>query len=234
MGQFFKQYLEPIKLNDVHVDWKLMDLSYMIESNYLRNFANIVSNAKPVYGTDVVLKAYNIDGDVRILYRDHEDFERIARRFGIFDELKDGIPRTTYKVTVIITMVMNPPMTKTGYEEPQEQLHCIRITLSSKSVKNFEKVYVNHVSGANSKLFKLKGPVRMCLLFSRLPLGNLPVEKVKHIDKQLPSLTALELQYVSTQLSNCLHRANDYYFRCKWTLWQVQSRTTLPYTVIGP
>ncbi|KAF6175188.1 hypothetical protein GIB67_022869 [Kingdonia uniflora] len=69
------------------------------------------------------------------------------------------------------------------------------------------------------------------------------------------------LQYVSTQLSNCLHRANDYYFRychlefrtiffvlgrelsyycqtsycrCKWTLLQVQSWTTLLYTVIGP
>ncbi|KAF6173922.1 hypothetical protein GIB67_039873, partial [Kingdonia uniflora] len=40
----------------------------------------------------------------------------------------------------------------------------------------------------------------------------------RSIDKQLPSLTTLDLQYVSTQLSNCLHRANDYYFRCKWIL----------------
>ncbi|KAF6168191.1 hypothetical protein GIB67_011576 [Kingdonia uniflora] len=187
MGQFFKQYLEPIKLNDVHVDWKLMDLSYLMEGDYLRHLANIVSNAKPVYGTDIVLKAYNIGGDVRILYRDQEDFERITRRFGIFYELKDGIPRTKYKVTVIMAMVMNPPMMKTGYEEPLEELHRIRITLSSKSVKNLEKVCANHVSGAKSKLLKLTGP------------------------------------YVSTQLSNCLHRANDYYFRCKWTLLQVQS-----------
>ncbi|KAF6168162.1 hypothetical protein GIB67_011547 [Kingdonia uniflora] len=101
MGQFIKQYLEPIKLNDVHVDWKSMDLSYLMEGNYLRHFANIVSNAKPVYGTDIVLKAYNIDGDVHILYRDQEDFERITRRFGIFYELKDGIPRTTYKGVVV-------------------------------------------------------------------------------------------------------------------------------------
>ncbi|KAF6177130.1 hypothetical protein GIB67_005118 [Kingdonia uniflora] len=79
MGQFFKQYLEPIKLNDVHDDWKSMDLSYLTEGNYLRHFANIVSNAKPVYGIDIVLKAYNIDGDVCILYRDQEDFERITR-----------------------------------------------------------------------------------------------------------------------------------------------------------
>ncbi|KAF8405562.1 hypothetical protein HHK36_010469 [Tetracentron sinense] len=88
MGQFFKQYLEPIKLNDVHVDWKSMDLSYLLEENYIRHFANIVSNAKPVHGTDVVLKAYNIDGDVRIQYKAQADFERIAHKFGIFDEWK--------------------------------------------------------------------------------------------------------------------------------------------------
>ncbi|KAF5179899.1 Alpha-1,3-mannosyl-glycoprotein 2-beta-N-acetylglucosaminyltransferase [Thalictrum thalictroides] len=101
MGQFFKQYLEPIKMNDVHVDWKSMNLSYLTEENYLRQFGNIVSNAKPVQGTDAVLKAYNIDGDVRIQYQDQPDFERVARQFGIFEEWKDGIPRTAYKGVVV-------------------------------------------------------------------------------------------------------------------------------------
>lgn len=101
LGQFFKQYLEPIKMNDVQVDWKSMDLSYLMEDNYLRYLANIISNAKPVRGTDAVLKAYNIDGDVRIQYEDQADFERVARQFGIFEEWKDGIPRTAYKGVVI-------------------------------------------------------------------------------------------------------------------------------------
>lgn len=48
----------------------------------------MVKNAKPVYGVDAVLKAYNIDGDVRIQYRDQDDFRRIARQFGIFEEWK--------------------------------------------------------------------------------------------------------------------------------------------------
>ncbi|KAJ4965980.1 hypothetical protein NE237_017829 [Protea cynaroides] len=101
MGQFFKQYLEPIKLNDVHVDWKSMDLSYLKEDKYIRHFADIVSNAKPIHGTDAVLKAHNIDGDVRIPYKDQADFENIARQFGIFQEWKDGIPRTAYKGVVV-------------------------------------------------------------------------------------------------------------------------------------
>ncbi|CDP14492.1 unnamed protein product [Coffea canephora] len=101
LGQFFKQYLKPIKLNDVQVDWKSMDLSYLMEDKYVKHFAELVKNAKPVYGADAVLKAYNIDGDVRIQYRDQMDFEFIARQFGIFEEWKDGIPRASYKGVVV-------------------------------------------------------------------------------------------------------------------------------------
>ncbi|KAH1123477.1 hypothetical protein AAZX31_06G000300 [Glycine max] len=101
LGQFFKQFLEPIKLNDVKVDWKSMDLSYLLEDKYSMHFANVVKKATPVYGADMVLKAYNIDGDVRIKYEDQSDFENIARQFGIFQEWKDGVPRTAYKGVVV-------------------------------------------------------------------------------------------------------------------------------------
>ncbi|BFG42480.1 hypothetical protein CerSpe_287540 [Prunus speciosa] len=101
LGQFFKQYLEPIKLNDVLVDWKSMDLNYLIEDKYIKHFADIVKKAKPIRGTDLVLKARNIGGDVRIQYNDQPDFERIARQFGIFEEWKDGVPRTAYKGIVV-------------------------------------------------------------------------------------------------------------------------------------
>ncbi|KAG1362687.1 putative Alpha-1,3-mannosyl-glycoprotein 2-beta-N-acetylglucosaminyltransferase [Cocos nucifera] len=102
MGQFFKKYLEPIKLNDVHVDWRTMDLSYLIQDIFVRHFAKLVADAKPVHGGhDAVLKAHNTDGDVLIQYRDQADFEQIARQFGIFEEWKDGIPRTAYKGIVV-------------------------------------------------------------------------------------------------------------------------------------
>ncbi|OIV96287.1 hypothetical protein TanjilG_05127 [Lupinus angustifolius] len=101
MGQFFKQYLEPIKLNEVQVDWKSLDLSYLLEDKYTMHFANIVDKAKPVYGADMVAKAYNIDGDMRIKYKDQSDFENIAHQFGIFEEWKDGVPRAAYKGVVV-------------------------------------------------------------------------------------------------------------------------------------
>lgn len=101
LGQFFKQYLEPIKLNNVQVNWSSMDLSYLREDKYVQYFANLVKNAKPVYGADAVLKTYNIDADVRIQYKNQLDFEPIARQFGIFEEWKDGIPRASYKGVVV-------------------------------------------------------------------------------------------------------------------------------------
>ncbi|KAK9266966.1 hypothetical protein L1049_017920 [Liquidambar formosana] len=49
--------------------------------------------------------------------------------------------------------------TKTGLEEPQE--HRIRINLSSKEVKNLEKVCADLIRGAKDKKLRVKGPVRM-------------------------------------------------------------------------
>ncbi|KAF3632623.1 40S ribosomal protein S20 [Capsicum annuum] len=51
--------------------------------------------------------------------------------------------------------------TKPGLEDPQEKIHKIRITLSSKNVKNLEKVCADLVRGAKDKSLRVKGPVRM-------------------------------------------------------------------------
>ncbi|XP_058785745.1 alpha-1,3-mannosyl-glycoprotein 2-beta-N-acetylglucosaminyltransferase isoform X1 [Vicia villosa] len=101
LGQFFKQYLEPIRLNEVQVNWKSMDLSYLLEDKYNIHFANYIKKAKPVSGADIVQKAHNIAGDVRIKYNDQWDFENIAQQFGVFQEWKDGVPRTAYKGVVV-------------------------------------------------------------------------------------------------------------------------------------
>ncbi|KAE8021402.1 hypothetical protein FH972_008222 [Carpinus fangiana] len=55
---------------------------------------------------------------------------------------------------------MKPPKQQ-GVEETQEQIHKIRITLSSKNVKNLEKVCADLVRGAKDKRLRVKGPVRM-------------------------------------------------------------------------
>jgi small subunit ribosomal protein S20e len=50
---------------------------------------------------------------------------------------------------------------KAGLEEGHVQEHRIRITLTSKNVKNLEKVCNDLIKGAKDKDLKVKGPVRM-------------------------------------------------------------------------
>ncbi|KAJ7555204.1 hypothetical protein O6H91_05G026200 [Diphasiastrum complanatum] len=100
-GQFFKQYLETIKLNDVLVPWKSKNLSYLLEGEFQKQFAALVQNSVPIAANEAA-KAYNIDGDVRIEYESQSAFQNLAKQFGIFEEWKDGIPRTAYKGVVVI------------------------------------------------------------------------------------------------------------------------------------
>ena len=53
------------------------------------------------------------------------------------------------------------PVSKPGVEEDLPQVHRIRITLTSRNVKNLEKVCTDLIKGAKDKQLKVKGPVRM-------------------------------------------------------------------------
>lgn len=58
------------------------------KGNYTKHFSRLVRQARPIQGSDLVLKAQNMKGDVRIRYKDQAEFERIAGEFGIFEEWK--------------------------------------------------------------------------------------------------------------------------------------------------
>ncbi|CAM6100795.1 unnamed protein product [Calypogeia fissa] len=100
-GQFFKQYLAHIKLNDVAVNWKTTDLSYLLEPKYSKDFGAAVNEAMPIPLGGAVSEASRLEGDVRIEYNSQEMFEEAAQQFGVFEEWKDGVPRTGYKGVVV-------------------------------------------------------------------------------------------------------------------------------------
>eukprot|EP01089_Gocevia_fonbrunei_P002026 TRINITY_DN119_c0_g1_i1.p1 TRINITY_DN119_c0_g1~~TRINITY_DN119_c0_g1_i1.p1 ORF type:complete len:125 (+),score=27.44 TRINITY_DN119_c0_g1_i1:98-472(+) len=56
-----------------------------------------------------------------------------------------------------------PVVKKQGYEAKPEEAnyHRIRITLSSRNVKNLEKVCADLIRGAKQQHLKVKGPVRL-------------------------------------------------------------------------
>ncbi|CAK9880883.1 unnamed protein product [Sphagnum jensenii] len=101
-GQFYKQYLEPIKLNDILVDWVSKDLSFLREEQFDREFGDLVAKAKLVNAMEALQQVKSTESeDVRMEYHTHLDFGHLARQFGVFQEWKDGIPRTSYKGVVV-------------------------------------------------------------------------------------------------------------------------------------
>lgn len=104
MGQFYYKYLVPIKLNDVHVDWKSYDLESMLkEEKFNKELARRIALATPLNNVDenILKMVENVNRDIRIVYNSQMHFESLARAFGVFEEWKDGIPRTSYKGIVV-------------------------------------------------------------------------------------------------------------------------------------
>jgi small subunit ribosomal protein S20e len=67
------------------------------------------------------------------------------------------------------------PAAKQGVEEADDpQIHRIRITLTSRNVKNLEKVCADLIRGAKEKQLKVKGPVRMPTKVLRITTRKTP------------------------------------------------------------
>ncbi|KAG0492226.1 hypothetical protein HPP92_005624 [Vanilla planifolia] len=97
---------------------------------------------------------------------------------------------------------------KPGFEEPRDQEHRIRITLSSKNVKNLEKVCADLVKGAKDKRLTVKGPVRMPtkvlhITTRKSPCGEGGIEKLIMMDMSLDMVKHLkdtEQNYIENKL----------------------------------
>nr|CAD1835556.1 unnamed protein product [Ananas comosus var. bracteatus] len=73
---------------------------------------------------------------------------------------------------------------ETGIEEPREQVNRIRITLSSKDVKNLEKVCADLVKGAKDKQLRVKGPVRIPTKVLHITTRKSPCGEGTNYDQQ--------------------------------------------------
>lgn len=100
-GQFFNEYLASIRLNDKPIDWTTKDLSYLLDVNYPGLFAEELSKALKETSTEDVSKREKLSQDVLLEYSDEAQFRHIASQFGIFQEWKDGVPRTAYQGIVV-------------------------------------------------------------------------------------------------------------------------------------
>jgi small subunit ribosomal protein S20e len=79
---------------------------------------------------------------------------------------------TRRKMSAAAAAPYKAPAAKT--EESTQQMHRIRITLTSRNVKNLEKVCADLIRGAKDKRLKVKGPVRMPTKVLKLTVRKSP------------------------------------------------------------
>lgn len=92
--------MSDIKLNDRHVDFESMDISYLEKEKWDDKYLSAVRNAPVV--TKETFDATTFS-EVRINYDSLDDefsptsFVTIAHWAGVMDNIKAGVPRTAYK-----------------------------------------------------------------------------------------------------------------------------------------
>lgn len=95
------EVLNKIELVENHIRWEDVDLSYLDASSYADSYWNRVSQAKLVEHLDEA-KRDVAHGDVRIVYNNLKQFNKLAKKFGVMDDEKAGVPRTGYEGIVEI------------------------------------------------------------------------------------------------------------------------------------
>lgn len=96
-GQFYKKYLQFIRLNDKKINFTQADVSYLLKQNYDQAFLNEVYALEEI--SQLQLQSYtslDTSKSYRIEYVDNAQFRRIAKFLKIMEDLKEGVPRTAY------------------------------------------------------------------------------------------------------------------------------------------
>jgi len=103
-GQFFKQHLSKIKLNRDPIDWASEDLNYLsTQENFDAHLQQEIMEATdvPYSQVDSKINKVAMGGSIRILYDDKTEYKKIAKKFGLMPDEKEGIRRMAYKGVII-------------------------------------------------------------------------------------------------------------------------------------
>ena len=111
-------------MNVKPVNWEAQDLSYLLEENYTPAFLEKVYGLPLVTVDELHSKVDVLDHqEYRIEYTSEASFKPIAKKLGIMDDIKSGVPRTAYQ-GIVTTMyvgrrvyVAPQQATWKGYEE---------------------------------------------------------------------------------------------------------------------
>lgn len=95
-GQFYKQHLSKIRLNDELINWPAEDLSYLASEEAFDAWLLEELKAATSVPVNQVGKSA-LPAAARVLYDDKNQYAPLAKTFGLMQDQKEGIRRTSYK-----------------------------------------------------------------------------------------------------------------------------------------
>ena len=107
-GQFYRTYLASIKrATRVDIEWSAADLTYLDGKTYEDSVRRSLESAAIVDSPTKVHLASKDAADsnvYKVVYNSEREFNVLAKRFGVFAEWKDGVPRAGYRGIVTFKM----------------------------------------------------------------------------------------------------------------------------------
>ncbi|XP_069103331.1 alpha-1,3-mannosyl-glycoprotein 2-beta-N-acetylglucosaminyltransferase-like [Argopecten irradians] len=99
-GLYFDKHLKHIKLNDQFVAFTKKNLSYLMKENYDPWFKHMVYDTPEVTVAEVMSGSKKHLKALRVTYTTKEQYKSTAKKLGIMDDFKAGVPRVAYRGVV--------------------------------------------------------------------------------------------------------------------------------------
>ncbi|KAI6649393.1 hypothetical protein LOD99_11759 [Oopsacas minuta] len=95
-GLFFDRFYKYWALNDKEFDFNSFDINSLAKVTYDHNYFLVLRNAKTVSADEIVNNNLEANVQYKILYKDYQEYKRLANRFGLMDDERGGVLRTAY------------------------------------------------------------------------------------------------------------------------------------------
>ncbi|KAG6447244.1 hypothetical protein O3G_MSEX004817 [Manduca sexta] len=96
-GLFFDMHLRNILLNTEFVEFTKLNLTYLLKDFYDDALTSTVYSLPEMSAEDVVLGADSSSTAIRVSYSNAKTYQRAAKKLGLMDDFRSGVPRTAYR-----------------------------------------------------------------------------------------------------------------------------------------
>ncbi|XP_039747759.1 alpha-1,3-mannosyl-glycoprotein 2-beta-N-acetylglucosaminyltransferase [Pararge aegeria] len=95
-GLFFDMHLRYMQLNMEFVGFTKLNLTYLLKDNYDSSYTELVASL-PETSPEEVMAGASTESALRVSYSSAKTYRKAAKKLGLMDDFRSGIPRTAYR-----------------------------------------------------------------------------------------------------------------------------------------